>query len=1048
MKRIIMFVLLFAALKVAGQTTGYLRFDTVRIMKQNGSCELYVINKTKDSLGLLTNIGGGLTSFKRARVLSDTTFIIGNDTLKIVGRPGSGGSVNNRFSVTKGTADSLQLLNDERSLKRNHSYTTMHDGTRRWNPSYWAFIDKYYADTATEDQSNVGGSSTVKLSNGNYLTAYTGFGSNPEDGGSSTIYAINSTDNLRSFTNKRQIVALDTVDAHFGPSLYVKGSNLSTGDTVILIWCTQINGSDYNYVGDVRTRQSNDGGATWGSISILRAAAGEYYNNFPNRIFRTNSGKLLYPFEKLTPGAIGPSVSNGFDPRMLVSTNNGSTWSYSTAIPVATDSGCVETGFYQRTGETRLYWYGRSFRKSLVYTAYSDDDGVTWTTPDYMNFSSPNAAVTIRYLSNLDCFIGFANRTNGATQFDKRKYLNGFLSYDGQNFRQFMCLDTALENSAGVIGLTDIIPTDSATVVIYSFFHPTTNYGDMKVARIPRSHLSSAFENTGAGIGIPSGGDADRMAPYIPNIRWNTTGYYEGGMGTMFGYGALLATGDLVDGVYPFKTMRLKSNSQIGRITLYNRDAHPSYYGDYECEKSYGNSYNMGAGQIVGKFGWNTMSGIWGITAGTDAGGFSNVEIVAKTTNAVGTTIEPWRTTAEGTFKINTDANGTNVDGRRLYVNGSIGANKDSTLQVGSVTTETVLLIDTTTGRFKRVNPSVLSGSATTLYTGDGTLGANRTVNTGGFTTTWTGPNDSETSFTVANTGTTAASAIAGTATGTTSTGVSGTSTQYIGVFGSSTSNTGVQGQSSSGVGVIGISSTGAALRGQINPSSNNAIEPIVTLLRTSSSGAGANGLGAAIQYELETATNGTSQTAGSLAFQWTDATNATRTSAFEIYGVNSATTARKAALGGAGQWIWDAYGAGTFTGTPTGSLQTTSAGAIIEGPMLAAGTYTPTITGVTNVTGTTAYACQYSRVGNVVTVSGKVNIDFTSTGLTEIGISLPIASAISNDFEVAGVGSTGENTISGAILGDATNNRAHFAFSTSSSAGYNFFFTFTYQVL
>lgn len=89
MKRIIMFVLLFAALKVAGQTTGYLRFDTVKIMRQNGYCELYIINKTKDSLGLLTNVGGGLTQFKKPRSLSDSTIVIGNDTLKILGRPGS-----------------------------------------------------------------------------------------------------------------------------------------------------------------------------------------------------------------------------------------------------------------------------------------------------------------------------------------------------------------------------------------------------------------------------------------------------------------------------------------------------------------------------------------------------------------------------------------------------------------------------------------------------------------------------------------------------------------------------------------------------------------------------------------------------------------------------------------------------------------------------------------------------------------------------------------------------------------------------------------------
>src|ERR1043165_7012919 len=93
MKRIIMFVLLLAALKVAGQTTGYLRFDTVKIMKQNGTCELYVINKTKDSLGLLTNVGGGMTQFKRSRAINDSTIIVGLDTIVIRGVTGGKESI-------------------------------------------------------------------------------------------------------------------------------------------------------------------------------------------------------------------------------------------------------------------------------------------------------------------------------------------------------------------------------------------------------------------------------------------------------------------------------------------------------------------------------------------------------------------------------------------------------------------------------------------------------------------------------------------------------------------------------------------------------------------------------------------------------------------------------------------------------------------------------------------------------------------------------------------------------------------------------------------
>lgn len=100
-----MFVLLLAALKVAGQTTGYLRFDTVRIMKQGGTCELYIINKTKDSLGLLTNVGGGLTQFKRSKALNDSMLIVGLDTLTI---RGSGEGLTADNGLTK-TANNIQL---------------------------------------------------------------------------------------------------------------------------------------------------------------------------------------------------------------------------------------------------------------------------------------------------------------------------------------------------------------------------------------------------------------------------------------------------------------------------------------------------------------------------------------------------------------------------------------------------------------------------------------------------------------------------------------------------------------------------------------------------------------------------------------------------------------------------------------------------------------------------------------------------------------------------------------------------------------------------
>jgi hypothetical protein len=63
-----------------------------------------------------------------------------------------------------------------------------------------------------------------------------------------------------------------------------------------------------------------------------------------------------------------------------------------------------------------------------------------------------------------------------------------------------------------------------------------------------------------------------------------------------------------------------------------------------------------------------------------------------------------------------------------------------------------------------------------------------------------------------------------------------------------------------------------------------------------------------------------------------------------------------------------------------------------------ASGTYTPTITANTNVTSASNSGnAIYSRVGNVVTVSGFCNVQNTASGVAIVTISLPIASSLSN---------------------------------------------------
>ncbi len=114
----------------------------------------------------------------------------------------------------------------------------------------------------------------------------------------------------------------------------------------------------------------------------------------------------------------------------------------------------------------------------------------------------------------------------------------------------------------------------------------------------------------------------------------------------------------------------------------------------------------------------------------------------------------------------------------------------------------------------------------------------------------------------------------------------------------------------------------------------------------------------------------------------------------------------------------------------------------------LAAGTYTPTLFNVTNVAASTAYACQYMRVGSVVNVSGKVDVDPTLVAATVLGISLPIASILSAAEKCAGIAAS--NSIASevaAIDGDTVNNRAQMDWITTSLANHAMYFEFQYLI-
>jgi hypothetical protein len=118
-------------------------------------------------------------------------------------------------------------------------------------------------------------------------------------------------------------------------------------------------------------------------------------------------------------------------------------------------------------------------------------------------------------------------------------------------------------------------------------------------------------------------------------------------------------------------------------------------------------------------------------------------------------------------------------------------------------------------------------------------------------------------------------------------------------------------------------------------------------------------------------------------------------------------------------------------------------------------GTYTPTLTNVANIDipASTAYTCQYMRVGDVITVSGRVSIAVTGTGLTRLNMTLPVASNFSVTENCAGTAqvaySGGSMNLAAQIRGDVTNDTAQILYyGTVTGSAQDFFFTFTYRVI
>jgi hypothetical protein len=148
--------------------------------------------------------------------------------------------------------------------------------------------------------------------------------------------------------------------------------------------------------------------------------------------------------------------------------------------------------------------------------------------------------------------------------------------------------------------------------------------------------------------------------------------------------------------------------------------------------------------------------------------------------------------------------------------------------------------------------------------------------------------------------------------------------------------------------------------------------------------------------------------------------------------------------------------GTSSTTATGTGAVVLETAPTISNltvtgtGGNVYSSTYTPTLTNSTNVAASTTGACQYMRVGNVVTVSGQISVDPTAAAvLTVLLISLPIASTFSSSRSAGGSAASISNIYGevGGILGNTTTDEFELRLLPSSLANQSYAFQATYLI-
>jgi hypothetical protein len=156
--------------------------------------------------------------------------------------------------------------------------------------------------------------------------------------------------------------------------------------------------------------------------------------------------------------------------------------------------------------------------------------------------------------------------------------------------------------------------------------------------------------------------------------------------------------------------------------------------------------------------------------------------------------------------------------------------------------------------------------------------------------------------------------------------------------------------------------------------------------------------------------------------------------------------------LNGSKKFSISTSGDAAFSGAVTASPATNTNQLATLGQLNAAagssGTYTPTVTGVSNYTSSVPTIAHYTRVGDQVTVYGQLGITWPGVAFTEVYLSIPVASNFTITDDLSGVASSGSGVATNTrVTGNVAGDKASILFYASSAGNGSISYSFMYTV-